>query len=110
MIHRTTRAHLRSRQANEREADALAHTTRYRMSDLYVFPAVGANKDCLHPFMAWWAVLFALSMLARYHPEAWADHIAVDSSKVAVAIEHLLNEALTAVPELLLRTIMDVSE
>jgi hypothetical protein len=29
-------------------------------------------------------------MLARYHPEAWADHIAVDSSKVAVRIEQLL--------------------
>ncbi len=92
-----------------RKADAEAHSTCYRLSDRYVFPAVGANTASLHPIMAWWAVLFALSMLARYHPEAWADHIAVDSSKVAVAIERLLMEALTVVPELLLRTIMDMS-
>ncbi|HEX5594708.1 MAG TPA: hypothetical protein VFX61_01605 [Micromonosporaceae bacterium] len=49
-------------------------------------------------------------MLARYQPEAWADHIAADSSKVAVPIEQLLTEALTAVPELLLQTRMDVSQ
>ncbi|WP_432973577.1 YaaC family protein [Dactylosporangium sp. CA-233914] len=95
---------------HERTADALSHTTSYRLHDRYVFPAVGANTDSLHPVMAWWAVLFALSMLARYHPEAWADHIAVDNSKVAVRIEHLLTEALTAVPELLLQTILDVSQ
>jgi hypothetical protein len=94
----------------ERTAEALAHSTLYRLHDRYVFPAVGANTESLHPVMAWWAVLFALSMLARYQPEAWADHIAVDNSKVAVPIEQLLTEALTAVPELLLQTIMDVSE
>jgi hypothetical protein len=50
----------------ERTAEALTHTTRYRLHDRFVFPAVGANTDSLHPVMAWWAVLFALSMLARY--------------------------------------------
>ncbi|MBF9135522.1 hypothetical protein I0C86_42505 [Plantactinospora sp. S1510] len=94
----------------ERTADALAHSTLYRLHDRYVFPAVGVNTDSLHPVMAWWAVLFALSMLARYQPETWADHIAVDSSKVAVPIEQLLTEALTAVSELLLQTIVDVSQ
>jgi hypothetical protein len=92
-----------------RKADAEAHTTRYQSDDRFVFPAVGGNTASLHPIMTWWAVLFALSMLARYHPEAWADHISVDSSKMAVAIERLLTEALTVVPELLLRTIVDVS-
>lgn len=28
--------------------------------------------------MAWWAVLYALSMLARYHPAQWANRINVD--------------------------------
>lgn len=94
---------------HERTAEVLVHSTLYRLHDRYAFPAVGSNTDSLHPVMAWWAVLFALSMLARYHPETWAEHIAVDSSKVAVPIEQLLTEALTAVPELLLQTIMDVS-
>lgn len=95
---------------HERVADALVHSTLYRLHDRYVFPAVGQNTDSVHPVMAWWAVLFALSMLARYHPEAWAAHIAVDKSKAAVPVEQLLDEALTVVPELLLRTILDVSK
>lgn len=95
---------------HERTAEALVHSTLYRLHDRYVFPAVGVNADSLHPVMAWWAVLYALSMLARYQPEAWADHISVDSSKSAVPIEQLLGEALTAAPELLLQTITDVSQ
>jgi hypothetical protein len=91
-----------------RMADGEAHSTQYR-HDWYAFPALGANTRSLHPVMAWWAILFALSMLARYHPETWADHIAVDSSKVAVPIERLLTEALEVVPELLLHTILEVS-
>lgn len=34
----------------------------------------------LHPLMAWWAVLHALSMLARYQPAEWATHINIDDS------------------------------
>ncbi|WP_436528230.1 YaaC family protein [Actinoplanes sp. HUAS TT8] len=94
----------------ERADEALIHSTRYRLHERYVFPVVGANTDSLHPIMAWWATLFALSMLARYHPESWAGHIAVDASKDAVSIERLLTEALTAVPELLLQTIGEVSQ
>jgi hypothetical protein len=94
----------------ERTADALIHSTRYGMRDRYVFPAVGSNADSQHPVMAWWTVLFALSMLARYHPEAWAGHIAVDQSSTAVPIEQLLTTALTTVPELLLQAILDVSQ
>ncbi len=95
---------------HERKASAEAHSTVYRLSDRYIFPALGANSAPLHPLMAWWALLFALSILARYYPAAWADHIAVDSSKVAVNIERLLSGALLAVPEILLRTIVDVSQ
>ena len=90
--------------------EALTHSTQYRFNGRYVFPVVGANTNALHPIMTWWAILFALSMLARYHPEAWAANIAVDTSRDAVSIERLLAEALTAVPELLLETIMEVSQ
>lgn len=34
----------------------------------YFFPAVAGLPGELHPLMAWWAVLYALSMLARYQP------------------------------------------
>jgi hypothetical protein len=51
--------------------------------------------------MAWWAVLLTLSTFARYEPEAWAAMINVDSpGSPAVAIEHLLDTALDAIPEM----------
>jgi hypothetical protein len=52
--------------------------------------------------MAWWAVLFALSMLARYQPAARAAAIDVNSSEYATALEHRLYESLTTVPGLVL--------
>jgi hypothetical protein len=58
--------------------------------------------------MAWWAVLYTLSMLARYQPQAWARHIAL-ANTTAVPIEQLLTAALKVVPALLLQTIEDVA-
>ncbi len=65
-------------------------------------------KDALNPFIAWWAVLFALSMMARYEPSNWAGMISIDSSSDANAIENLLDQALGALPHLILEAI-DVS-
>ena len=49
----------------------------------------GAGRS-MHPLMAWWAVLFTLSMLARYQPAEWAAHVNVDASRHAVPVERLL--------------------
>ena len=57
----------------------------------------------------WWAVTFALSILARYQPREWAALVTVDRSPDAVALEHLLAESLTVLPELLYRTITTAS-
>ncbi|MEU1704060.1 YaaC family protein [Streptomyces sp. NPDC005706] len=69
----------------------------------------GGDNRQLHPLLAWWAVLFALSMLARYQPGQWTAQIDVNRSKDAVAIEYLLDSALAAVPELILAAIEDVT-
>ena len=60
--------------------------------------------------MTWWCVLQALSMLARYQPAEWASHIAVDTSRHAVAIEQLMAASLKAVPELIMATLRDVGQ
>lgn len=79
---------------------------QYRESeDWWVFPAVGGMTESIHPLLAWWAVLFALSMMARYEPNNWARMIQIDSSKEANAIEHVLDQALDVVPALLLEAI-----
>jgi hypothetical protein len=78
--------------------------TRYNGS-LYLMPAVGGNDRPLHPLLTCWAILFALSMLARYQPAEWVKHIDVDESRFAVGIEAPLTDALITVPGLESETI-----
>jgi YaaC-like Protein len=75
----------------------------------YLMPAVGSKPEPMHPLMSWWCVLFSLSMLARYQPAEWVSHIDVDQSVYAVAIEQVMTSSLSAVPELIMDTIRDVS-
>jgi hypothetical protein len=75
----------------------------------WLFPAAGAADRSLHPLMAWWAVLYTLSMLARYQPAEWAGHINIDESRHAVAVESLLKRAMSMVPALIAEAIDQVA-
>jgi hypothetical protein len=75
----------------------------------WLFPAAGTASRSLHPLMAWWAVLFTLSMLARYQPADWAGHINIDDSRHAVAVESLLKRAISRVPALIAEAIDQVA-
>ena len=66
-----------------------------------VYPSLDGGDRPVHPLLVWWAVLFRLSMLARYEPEEWEAITNVNTSSDAVPIEHLLGAAMSAVPELL---------
>lgn len=67
----------------------------------WAFPALKGMSEPVHPLLTWWAILLALSSLARYEPETWAYMIDVDRpTSPAVAIEHLMEEALSAIPAL----------
>jgi hypothetical protein len=85
------------------ERIASRHGAGYR--DFYLVPAVGGNDRPMHPLMTWWAVLYTLSMLARYQPAEWSEYVDVDRSTFAVSIEQLLSAALVVVPELVAVTI-----
>jgi hypothetical protein len=76
---------------------------------LYFFPAIGGASRGIHPLMAWWAVLYVLSMLARYHPAEWAVHINVDRSRHAVPLESVLKQAIEIIPRLIAEAIGQVS-
>ncbi|MDN5795456.1 MAG: YaaC family protein [Intrasporangium sp.] len=71
-----------------------------------VYPALDGGNKPVHPLMVWWAILFRLSMLARYEPEDWATMTNVNISTDAVPIEHLLGTAMSAVPELLFHVLV----
>ena len=74
--------------------------TTYRGADL-VYPAAAGMTEALHPLMAWWIVLYALSMITRYHPAGWTRLIDVDQSAQATVIEFVLGAGLEAVPDLI---------
>jgi hypothetical protein len=82
--------------------------TLYR-GQRYAFPGILPTGDELHPLMAWWSVLFALSMLARYQPDRWTKMINVDGNPQATALEYVLDLALSAVPDLIDETLSSVS-
>lgn len=87
----------------------LARRTVGLGGERYAFPGLRPGERPQHPFTVWWAVTFALSMLARYQPREWSALVSVDSSRDAVALEHLLTEALTVLPELLHRTVAEAA-
>lgn len=82
--------------------------TDYRGTEL-VFPELHKGAGVQHPLLVWWAILYGLSMLARYRPATWTDLININKSPYASAIEHLLDSALDSVPDLVARTIQEVS-
>ena len=78
-------------------------------SERFVFPALGGSAEPLHPLLAWWALLYALSMLARYEPESWTEQLDRDASENAVPLEALMDRALHTCPELISHAIHAVS-
>ena len=58
----------------------------------WVIPAVGDNSRPMNPLITWWAVLYTLSMLARYKPNNWTRMLDIDVSPDAPAIEYMLDE------------------
>src|SRR6266545_1277041 len=77
--------------------------------DRWVFPAIGGAAQPIRPVLTWWAVLYALSMLARYEPASWTDHLDVDQSRNAVPLETALGLALDTCPQLILHAIRAVT-
>jgi hypothetical protein len=71
-------------------------------------PAVIANSEPPSPLLTWWVILFALSVLARYHPVAWAEALNVDSSPVAVALERAMRKAIDALPQLVAEAVFGI--
>jgi YaaC-like protein len=89
-----------------RKLDDIAPEHRFT-DGRWLVPRVGKGADALSPFMLWWALLFALSNLARYDPNVWMDALALNSSPLAVPLAAILDDALDAVPHLVLDALRD---
>ena len=69
-------------------------------------PAAGNNAAAVHPLVGWWIVLFAFSMLARYHPRSWVAMLDMDASRLAVPLSLVLEVAERRVPSMMLDQIL----
>lgn len=85
--------------------DQVAPEYRYS-GDRFLRPAVDAAKSLPpSPLMTWWLLLYSFSVLARYEPRRWAKLLDLDSSKVAAVLQYAVEEALAAVPHLMLEAL-----
>jgi len=78
---------------------------RYR-GDRFLRPAVdGTGSPPPSPLMTWWLLLYSFSILARYEPRRWMKMLDLDTPGVAVLLQYAMEEALTAVPQLVLEAL-----
>jgi hypothetical protein len=95
------------------EGDAPGHPVLQVMENVaietdtgwYLQPLLGEPPASPAPLMNWWALLIALSSLARYHPGVWADALDVDRSAQAVELEECLELAERCVAQLVLQAL-----
>jgi hypothetical protein len=87
-----------------REIGNIAPEYRY-LGERWIRPALGSDDATLPPLMTWWALLFAFSILARYEPAIWVDALNLNESPIAVHVADALDEALEAVPQLVLEAL-----
>jgi hypothetical protein len=72
----------------------------------YLRPSVGSDSTYLSTLMTWWALLFALSSIARYEPAAWTTALDVDASPIGNALEDALDEAEARLPHLIIEALV----
>lgn len=85
--------------------DELAPLHRWQ-NHRWVRPSIEVGEQPPNAFMTWWAILFTLSMLARYHPMEWTQALSVDRSQIAVVLERSLDLALEAIPHLVFENVL----
>lgn len=64
----------------------------YTDTEILAMPLVGANEEPQHPLVTWFAILHALSILARYHPATWRRMLDLEESRHAVDRSQFISE------------------
>lgn len=75
----------------------------------HIFPGLGGTSLPPSEFTLWWAMLYAMSMRARYQPDRWRHDLDVDANPYAVPLEAGLSGALVRCPQLIDTAIRQVA-
>jgi hypothetical protein len=82
--------------------DELTPEYQYRGSR-FLRPSVeGEGKRPPSCLMTWWLLLYSFSILARYQPRKWMALLDLNTSPTAVALQYVLEQAISVVPHLVL--------
>lgn len=65
----------------------------------WLTPRLAGTTGRQHPLVLWWAVLFALSIRARYDPQGWTRDLDPDTTNYAVVLQELLDIATVECPQ-----------
>ena len=68
--------------------------------ECHLIPLLPGQDEQLSPLMLWWALLFGLSIFARYEPGVWRQALDVANDPHAVPLEAILEKALDVIPAL----------
>jgi hypothetical protein len=79
-----------------------------RDNEHWLIPKLGGSPTPPHILVLWWALLFALSMRARYDPEGWTTDLDPDQGASAVVLETMLDMSMGICPELIVETMPSV--
>jgi hypothetical protein len=71
--------------------------------DRWLRPLV--SNASMNDLMMWWALLFGLSMLARYEPAGWNAMLDLDDGALSSHLVRLMDAAVDVIPELVLQAL-----
>jgi hypothetical protein len=87
--------------SEETKLTDVAPGTALDEKSFHLLPTLPGQDERPAELMLWWALLYGLSIFARYHPGLWMEALAVDRSELAVPLEGVLDAALEAIPALI---------
>ena len=89
-------------------AQVIEGRTTWRDGQSWLIPRLGGAVGPPHPLVVWWALLFALSMRARYDPEGWTGTSTRTRAPARWSLRPCSTCQLGLCPELLVETMPSV--
>lgn len=83
------------------------HETYFGDATFYLRPGLGQHQDLPSILMTTWALLLALSSVARYAPVMWSQALDLDSSAIAIPLRQTISRLQVTLPRLILHALTD---
>jgi hypothetical protein len=86
---------------------AEVHETFFGDETFYLRPRLGQQQELPSILMTTWALLLALSSVARYQPVMWSQALDLDSSAIAIPLRYTISRLQMTIPRLVLHALSE---